>query len=169
LSAHAQKSNFLNIFTVTRGILEFDISSITGPVQNATLTFEVNSLSGPNTTVDIFGYAGNGIAELADAYLGNSVLGSIDVDNPTMYNLDVTSFINGLLTGGSQHAGFNLRMSSEYSQSGVGYDNEINIVTSSSAGYTPPLLTITSVPLPGAVWLFATGLLALTGLTRKQS
>jgi hypothetical protein len=36
-------------------------------------------------------------------------------------------------------------------------------------GYVPGLVTVSAVPLPAAVWLFGTGLVALLGFTRRKA
>ena len=168
-NARAQQTNFLDIFRVRRGIIEFDISSITSPVDNAQFSFYITGLSGPNTAFNIFGYEGNGTLELSDAELGTTLVGTIATDLTGRFDVDVTDFINSSLLSGFQFSGFNLRITSEYTTTRVGYNNAISINTSSnSAVFIPPVLTVSTVPLPASIWLFLSGASLLTLIGRKR-
>ena len=63
-----------------RGVAEFSLSSLpTGStLTGASFRFDERGFANSNTRVDIFGYQGNGVAELADATRPGSLLGSYD-------------------------------------------------------------------------------------------
>lgn len=171
LTAHAQVTNYLNIFTVTRGMLEFDISSITSPVDNASFDFYIIGSSGPNTSVSILGYEGDGFVELSDAYLGNKIVSQFDINSTTSssYSVNVTDYINDSLSNNSQFTGFNLRITSEYTSSNYGYDNEIEIIGYDSGPFHAPVLDITTVPLPASIWMFLSGIPLLLGFVKRKN
>ena len=61
--------------TPSRGVLEFDLSALptNRPLKNAFLYFSTGSLVGGTTVnvpIDVFGYAGNGVVDAADASAG---------------------------------------------------------------------------------------------------
>jgi len=170
ITAHAQVTNFLNIFTVTRGMLEFEISSLALPIDDATLDFYITGYSGPNTTVSLLGYEGNGVVELPDAYLGSAMIASFDVTSTGTFSINVTNYINNSIINDIQFIGFNLRIASEYMSSSSGYDNEINIISFNSGPFQAPVLSITTapsatpVPVPLTAWIICSFFLGLIGV-----
>lgn len=170
LRAHAQVTHFLDIYRVSRGMLEYDLSLINSPVSRAVFSFDLIGGSGPNTSLNLFGYTGDGDINLSDAYLGNTALGAVDIGSTALdYSLDVTDYVNQILLSDHQFVGFNLRVSSEYTASLVGYNNEVILSTFTNSNiFDPPTLTVTTVPLPASAWLFISGIVAVTSFTRRK-
>jgi hypothetical protein len=92
-----------------RGIIEFDISSLSPSIQRVELTLTIFGSNGPFPfTIDVFTYAGNGILSLSDFNAG-ALFTSFEYSGQTTVTLDVTKFIKGLTTSGSMFAGFNFQ------------------------------------------------------------
>ena len=79
-----------------RGVIEFDISSLTTPVTSAVLKLtQTSSNLIASRTFGVWGYTGNGTLENADySPSGASVLGTFQHEVEPTENFDVTSFIN---------------------------------------------------------------------------
>lgn len=164
VSAHAQVTNYRNIYTVTRGMLEFDISGLVSPISEASFDFYASGYSGPNTTVNLLGYKGDGSVKLSDAYLGDTLVNSLSISSAGSFSIDVTDYINTLILRDTDYLGLNIRIGSEYTRSLYGYDNEIKIFGfgyGNSAVFHAPRLSISSVPEPSAIFLMITALLVL--------
>ena len=78
-----------------RGIIEFDISTLTGPIGTATLnlTESINSLLASHS-FDVFGFTGDGLLTNSDYAAGATALGSFNYFNQGTVNFDITGFIN---------------------------------------------------------------------------
>jgi hypothetical protein len=155
-------------------MLEFDLSSLTYPVSSAVLSFNIIGGAGPDTSVNILGYKADGDITLSDSYMGNSMLGMIDIEmdmstSRINYSLDVTDYINQMLLSDSSFVGFNMRIASEYTNNVYGYNNEVIISTLTNSNiFNPPGMTISAVPLPASLWLFLTGVVPAIAFTRKS-
>ena len=92
-----------------RGILEFDISSLSGPVPTIMLQLNRFGANGPFPfTVDVFTYAGDGLMTLADFNAG-TLFTSFDYSGEPVVILDVTLPIANLVASSESFAGFNLQ------------------------------------------------------------
>jgi hypothetical protein len=92
-----------------RGIIEFSLSGLSQPILNAELVLPVFSSNGPYPfTIDVFGYAGDGVLTLSDWAQG-SHLTSFSYSGEQIVTLDVTSFISSAVAAGDAFAGFNFR------------------------------------------------------------
>lgn len=98
----------------SRGIVEFNISSLTAPVSSAQIFLTRASVgfgTFPPKTFNALGYVGNGTLELADYSAGTTA-------SPFLYggeltaSVDVTTFVNSLV-GSTTFVGFTLLKDSE--------------------------------------------------------
>ena len=128
-----------------RGILEFHIANIPGPVAHAELTLPfVGQISVPPIVgIGLFAYAGDGIVTLSDFASGSlvSVNHALPVIPPPAggsITFDVTQALNSLIAAHATYAGFNLRI-------GLGTGSAEGTITF-SAGFSDviphPALTI---------------------------
>ncbi|MEX2188380.1 MAG: DNRLRE domain-containing protein [Pirellulales bacterium] len=109
-----------------RFALEFDIAAIpTGStITSATLRFtEIRDENGG--TVQLHGYSGDGAVSLADMVVSNVITADISDGSVGVNTIDVTGFIQSLVTGLSQYAGF-MAMTVEASSSGPIYNVQSN-------------------------------------------
>jgi hypothetical protein len=92
-----------------RGIIEFDISSLSQPVGLATLHLPVHGSMGPFPFgIDVFVYTGDGAITLSDFSAG-SLFTSFDYAGGLSVTLNVTPAINALIMSGARAAGFNFQ------------------------------------------------------------
>jgi len=143
--------------TTSRGLIEFDLSSISGNVTSATLKLHRGSSKlGSGFNVEIHGYVGDGVLDLSDAVVDNLIAEiQVPVGIRRDYDVDVTSFVQAL----PDYAGFMLRLTDETTESVfAAFTNEANLLV---VDYSP-------VPIPAAVWLFGSGLIGLVGVAKRK-
>ena len=149
-----------------RGVAEFGVSGLgVNSVNSAVLTLfdgSTNATSELPVTIDIYGYSGNGSINVSDfSPAGGTLLASVPYNGQTQFDIDVTDFINDQLTITSSFAGFNLLLPNSTSDTRVfSFDG--------SDGNNPPVLMLTTVPIPAAAWLFGSGLIGLIGIARRK-
>jgi len=105
----------LNPLTENRGIIEFDLESISpGDIKNAILKVVPGGVSRPPGTislaVQLFGFSGDGVIQLDDFDIGSFITGFDVPVNPFVENpifLNVTDFLRN--QGQLNFIGFNLR------------------------------------------------------------
>ncbi len=96
-------------FFEDRGIVEFDMRGIPGPVFRAMLSLRVFSSNGPYPfTIDVYGYRANGKLAVDDWDRGTLVTTFQYSGEPSVL-LDVTSKVQAMRNAGAKWAGFNLR------------------------------------------------------------
>lgn len=124
------------------------------------LGFGINSPINPGT-LGIFGYVGNGTAEVSD-FEAAVFLSSIDISflsARNTLNFDVTSFVNRRVNNGDAFAGFSIRA--------------LNIgavaITPDDSGDLVKLIVVESVPEPTAIFGSALALGLGGWLKRKKS
>lgn len=134
----------LSLDVDNRTIMEFPLASVptTATITAATLELDVSALtdSGGDPNVPVFGYAGDGVAEVNDASVTGNLLGEsghITGLGPISIDLDV-GFIDGLV-GNSTHLG--LLLIGDPGGSQAGFDNFDPNST--------PVLTVTFTCAPG--------------------
>jgi hypothetical protein len=94
-----------------RGIIEFDISGLSGPVFKSVLRLEVYAATGPYPfSIDVFAYSGDGVLAIDDWNRG-TLLTSFQYAGEEIVLLDVTSAIRSLVASGASYAGFNFQFS----------------------------------------------------------
>jgi len=160
----------------TRGMVEIGLSSLPANVviTSATLNFKIGGMAtNSNSTLNFYGYTGNGTIELADY---NNVSAApiatlASVTTTSEFSVDVTSFIQSLYAAHATYAGIlvrdmggtNLSVTSNYSM-GTYYDLNPEGTTNSQG----PRLVITyaTVPEPASVAILA--LPAATLLMRRK-
>jgi hypothetical protein len=135
-----------------QGVLEFNLGAT---LQRATINSALLKLSwysGSNTApaTNLYAYVGNGIFERNDFDAKSNKLYS---RLSTLYNVDVTSFIQSLVNNSSDYAGF---LADETNNGAIRNYGSYKL----SIDYQP-------VPVPAAVWLLGTGLIGLLGLRRR--
>ena len=130
-----------------RGILEFGIANIPGPVAHAELTLPVvgQIFVAPIVGIGLFAYAGDGMVTLGDFASGSlvSVNHAFQVNPPPAdgsITFDVTQALNSLIAAHATYAGFNLRI-------GLGVGSADGTITF-SAGFSDviphPTLTVSA-------------------------
>ncbi|MBN9428937.1 MAG: IPTL-CTERM sorting domain-containing protein [Burkholderiales bacterium] len=110
---------------IVRGMSEFDISALTGPVASATLRFSVSALAGCcgqgpfSGTVEVVAYVGNNAANVSDfSAPATATLGTFSTAGATVgqvFNLDVTSALNAAIASSDVSFGVRLARSPESS------------------------------------------------------
>lgn len=171
-----EPDGFLRVFgtaTFFRAAIEFNIAAIpTGStITSAVLRLQDGGTTSVPFTISLHGFAGDGAVSIADANTTNLV-GSFsnpaDAGSP-LYVVDLTTFIQSLVTNGDPFAGVALRSSSEGTGlfRGADIDSEDFGVASSR-----PLLTVefeqaASVPEPASLALLGTGFAYLTARRKK--
>jgi hypothetical protein len=94
-----------------RGIIEFDISSLSGPISAAKLKLSVFASNGPYPfTIDAFAYQGDGVLA-ADDWDRGSLFTAFEYIGEPAVTLDVTVPLQDLISAGATFAGFNFRFS----------------------------------------------------------
>ncbi len=141
-SISVQKVDFASIDR--RGILEFNISDIPAGsnITSAHLDLYLNSFgSSPPSypSLPIYGYAGNGTAEPADATrTATKIAQTNEIKSTGAFSIDLdTNFIKSLLGTGSR---FGILMVGSSTQDGISF------VTTESTSFTKPSLSLTYLP-----------------------
>jgi hypothetical protein len=95
-----------------RSALEFDLSLLPADsvVNSATLTLSIYR-NGPFPSAEVHGYVGDGVVELEDMVVSN-LLTTFDVPDGSGFidiSMDVSDFVQLLVQGGAEFAGFSIR------------------------------------------------------------
>lgn len=146
---------------VDRGLWEFDLSELPSEtILSVSLQLSIISTTLDRTNFDVYGYAGNGTIEAADAMVGDLLAADLNGTESIPIIFDVTSFILDPDIQAAGFAGFMARYPDE--MSGSTLQKQLN---------TPPWLVVeyTAVPIPAAVWLFGSGLGLLGWIGRKAT
>jgi hypothetical protein len=134
-----------------------------------------------NPTLDVIGYVGNGSGDLSDFSKEGISLGHVPLFYSlagTTFNLNVTTFINQIVSDGESFAGFGFRSSffsdDEYYGDNGYYNDNNSYITLGGYPYPRASLTITTVdaePVPEPTTIFGSVIgLCLGGwLKRKKS
>ena len=150
--------------TTSRGLMEFDLSSISGNVTSAALMMYRGNYGTDGIPFDIefHGYVGDGVLEPSDALVDNLITKiQNDTASPESFSIDVTSFIQPL----PDYAGFMIRLTDETTR------NVWQRYFSTEDGAPGNLLVVdySPIPIPPAVWLFGSGLIGLVGVARRKA
>ena len=143
----------------SRGIAEFNITSLTSPVPAAEI-FLIKEVFGLNPiTLNVRGYAGDGVLQASDFNAG-VIVTAVPYNGAPTLSIDVTGFINGLISSSAPFAGFNLELAGPPT-------DFAGAVFNGTLGGTPPasLDLLEPVPEPATLLLVATSAIGL-GLTR---
>ena len=143
-----------------RGLLEFDLSAVSGTVTSAALHLRTGSIQyegGALVEVDFHGYSGDGVIETSDALVDNLVA-AVQTESPGVdLSIGVTSFLQTL----PAYAGFMLRLTDETVDEAQAFVIDPPYIPSLVVNYSP-------VPIPPALYLFGSGLLGMIGTARKK-
>jgi hypothetical protein len=154
-----------NNFTY-RAVMEFNLASIsTAVVNSAQLHWDLGNATDPPVTVQLYGYAGDGVLSVGDAQQNNLIatasIPQYGDGGATTFSIDVTSLLTFLVTANDPFAGLMFRLPVE-----PPFPNQ------KMEQFRSPMLSIdfSPTPLPAALPLFATGLgaMGLLGWRRKR-
>ena len=154
-------SGFLNFFfpmTVQSApslivAAEYDLQGL-GPIVSALLDLSTSAQVLSPFELVISSYTGDGSITTGDFPPTNTTfVFSGFVNSSTVLQFDVTAVVQTSLGAGDQYLGFLFR----------------DIDNATLQFNSAPMLTITAVPLPAALWLFGSGLLGLIGMARRAS
>lgn len=159
--------------TEIRGILEFDISGLSGPVSSSVLDLETYYFLNPNgfpLTLGFYSYTGDGAISGSD-YGAGTLIDLYDYNGESNILLDVSVPLQSFIDNGENFMGFNLRMESVPA---LGTTTP-NILALNSLEYPleqprPGFLNVGSraVPEPASLFLIGAGLMGLvSGRKRK--
>jgi hypothetical protein len=130
-------------------------------IKSAIFTIQPEEEPNPHLYVEIFGYTGNGKADLSDFYAGES-LGSLLSNSPGRINLDVTRFVDKRVSNRDAFVGFGIRPPAAYKFSRT-YINRTY--------YRPQLIVETAdlaEPVPEPTTIFGSALALTVGGWVKQ-
>ena len=131
--------------TEARGIVEFSIASIPGPVGHAELQLPIVGSVSVRSGLGLFSYAGDGAVTASDFASGSLVsvypLGLNPPPPNGSITFDVTNALNTLIAAHASYAGFNLRIGTG---SGVSGEGMITLSAGASDVIPHPTLTISS-------------------------
>lgn len=92
-----------------RGIIEFDVSTLSSPITSASLDLSVFGSNEPYPfEVDVFIYSGDGILSIDDFNSGTPFY-TFEYSGESTVQLDVTSQIKSIVASGGRYAGFNFQ------------------------------------------------------------
>lgn len=152
-----------------RGIIEFELPSLSGPLTGADLVLPVFSAMGPYPfTIDVFTYTGDGVLSLSDFNAG-SLYTSFAYSGESVVTLDVTSFIGGLYTSGDDYAGFNFQFAVPSTIALNGPYVSFGSLEHGPAAYLAITPTVEPIPAPGAVLLTSIGAGFVGWLRRRRT
>ncbi len=159
---------------VERGLWEFDLSELpSGTILGIDLHLIVSSTTLERDPFDVYGYAGNGTIETADATAGSLLAAGLNgnvVSQAGPVIFDVTSFIFNSSVQAAGFAGFNARYSNELS--GVVGQKSFQSPNNDFGNASPWLVvefTPTPIPVPAAAWLFGSALGLLGWMRRRKA
>jgi hypothetical protein len=151
-----------------RGVVEFNISSVGSAVGQAVLNITLSRNSGvAANTYFVYGYAGDGSVSLLSGDFGagsGNLLGTFVVTNQsagTVFDVDVTAYLNTLLGQGADYIGFNVRRSAGPNNDEFEWLGTIGSFAATGFSGPFPTLALTPVPLPPAGPLLLVGLAGL--------
>jgi hypothetical protein len=146
LEARSSRVTYLNYFVTKRALIEFDLSAVSTSVavRSAVLHFTVIGAGhgGGGVQLNFHGYPGDGAITLADATAGNSLVASTVVSTAGAHQVDLTAFVQQLISSGSRIAGLNIRTGNEAATSNVDEHVYIRAWPSSSATFPAPNFVI---------------------------
>ena len=132
---------------------EYDLQGL-GPIVSALLDLSTSAQVLSPFELNISSYTGDGSITAGDFPPTNTTfVFSGFVNSETVLQFDVTTIVQTSLGAGDQYLGFLFR----------------DIDNATLQFNSAPMLTITAVPIPPALWLFGSGLLGLVGVARKKS
>ena len=141
-------------YTEYRAAMEFDISGLPVGALVTSATLKLMSMD-PNATIGVYGYAGDGVVAAADLAVDNWVL--FFDHNPGLNVVDVTAFVQSLVSSSQNYAGFALREEAT---------NHYALFMSVESN-SPPELLIEYVPEPVTLGLLLLGGLAMLRCRRS--
>jgi hypothetical protein len=143
---------------VQKSAIEFSLAGLT-EISNANLRLVATALSSypevfvNDPVLEIHGYSGDGIVQLADLDVNNLLLTSQPITSLGVYTFDVTSYVAALVTGGAAYAGFAVR----------------DTMPNSAVTFFSSNTLVVNVPEPGQIWLMVGGLVVILIRLRRQS
>lgn len=153
-----QADDLLGEPLLQKSAIEFSLAGLT-EISNANLRLVATAFSAypevfvNDPVLEIHGYSGDGIVQLADLDVSNLLLTSQPITSLGVYTFDVTSYVATLVAGGAYYAGFAVR----------------DIMPNSVVHFTSSNTLVVNVPEPGQIWLMVAGLLVILIKLRGQA
>ena len=166
----------------SRGVWEFDLAGIAAgaTINSASVAFSRQLGSTTPGDMLLYGFAGDGVAGNSDGNQTANPIGTFTLSGTNqIYNVGLNqSVVQNLIDNATSYLGI-LMVSSNQASGGPGgdicsleYNAELEQLNGPCSGaqltldFTPS--TIPAVPLPAAVWLFGTALVAMFGYGRLR-
>lgn len=152
---------------VDRGIWEFNLAALPAdPIDKITMQLLVVSTSLERASVDVYGFAGNGVIETSDATGGSLIAANLGGDLAGI-SIDVTSFILDPVVQAAGFAGFYVRYSVE---AGGSINQQKQLQDPGIFGNQSPRLVVevSPIPVPAAAWFLGSSLTLLAFMRRGR-
>lgn len=154
-----------------RGVMEFDLSGVTGSLVSAELFLPLQrgSLSFGAVTIELVAYSGDGVVNFADDFAPGPVSTTFAASGAvpqTSTTVDVTAIMAGLY-GSTAWAGFTGGFDLDTSPHNATLQFGFNVTNPGLAVWPELRITTTAIPLPASAPLLL-GALALTTLAGRR-
>jgi hypothetical protein len=152
----------------SRGIMEFDLDGVSGPVTNAFLRlYKIEALGPFPMSIDVYGYEGDGMLSSAD-YSDGFLMSSFSYNNENTFDLDLTEHVEDVINNAYSFLGINLRIHDEFTKRGAPPYTSFGSLEYPPANELHIERTAHPVPEPGSFLLMGCGLLGVFARSRQN-